>query len=184
MFPVANPAQVELQEAAAQNPETPKTREIKESDCSLTSVKTLRQAFVKDKHQRTYLFSLPLYQANFRLELTEILEKHTFVGIVDLERCLSLIQHSTNLYLVNHTALALVLTLNSLNDRIYRHFSEELFYQLGLRQFGDINRLRLEPPPPLRSLVEIAVQVEETEDSPLSKAEIVNVCQSLPCQCH
>ncbi|KAF8340115.1 histidine kinase-like ATPase [Amanita rubescens] len=141
MFPVANPAQVELQEAAVQNPETPKTREIKESDCSLTSVKTLRQAFVKDKHQ----------------QLTEILEKHTFVGIVDLERCLSLIQHSTNLYLVNHTALA-----------------EELFYQLGLRQFGDINRLRLEPPPPLRSLVEIAVQVEETKDSPLSKAEIVN----------
>jgi len=108
MFPVANPAQVESQEAAVQNPETPKTREIKESDCSLASVKALRQAFVKDKHQRMCLYSLPLYQANFRLELTEILEKHTFVGIVDLERCLSLIQHSTNLYLVNHTALAFV----------------------------------------------------------------------------
>lgn len=36
------------------------------------------------------------------------MEKHIFVGIVDLERCLSLIQHSTNLFLVNHTALALV----------------------------------------------------------------------------
>jgi hypothetical protein len=28
------------------------------------------------------------------------------VGIVDLDRCLSLLQHSTKLYLVNHGALA------------------------------------------------------------------------------
>lgn len=45
------------------------------------------------------------------LELSEILEKHTFVGIVDLNKCLSLIQHSTKLYLVNHGALAYVVTL-------------------------------------------------------------------------
>lgn len=40
------------------------------------------------------------------VDLTEILEKHIFVGIVDLDRCLSLLQHSTKLYLVNHGALA------------------------------------------------------------------------------
>ena len=58
--------------------------------------------------------------------------------------------------------------------------SEELFYQLGLRQFGDISRLRLEPPPLLRSLVEIAVQAEESvKDSQLSKTQIVDVCQPL-----
>jgi hypothetical protein len=42
------------------------------------------------------------------IDLSEILEKHIFVGIVDLDRCLSLLQHSTNLYLVNHGALAYV----------------------------------------------------------------------------
>lgn len=41
-------------------------------------------------------------------DLTEILEKHTFVGIVDLPRSLSLIQYSTKLYLVNHGSLAYV----------------------------------------------------------------------------
>ncbi|KAK2461036.1 hypothetical protein APHAL10511_006977 [Amanita phalloides] len=145
MFRVANPAQLEPQEMVVQDAEMasiPKVKDIKESNCSLTSIKNLRQAFVKGKHK----------------QLTEIVEKHFFVGIVDLERCLSLIQHSTNLYLVNHSSLA-----------------EELFYQLGLRQFGDISRLRLEPPPPLRSLVEIAVQAEEsTRDSQLTKPDIVD----------
>ena len=42
-------------------------------------------------------------------DLTEILEKHTFVGIVDLPRSLSLVQYSTKLYLVNHGSLAYVL---------------------------------------------------------------------------
>lgn len=42
------------------------------------------------------------------LELAEILQKHVFVGIVDLGRCLSLVQHSKKLYLVNHGALAYV----------------------------------------------------------------------------
>jgi hypothetical protein len=39
-------------------------------------------------------------------ELTEILQKHVFVGIVDLVRELSVVQVSTKLYLVNHGALA------------------------------------------------------------------------------
>ena len=43
------------------------------------------------------------------------------------------------------------------------HFvrSEEFFYQLGLRQFGDFKRLKLEPPPSIQELVELAVSVEE-----------------------
>jgi len=90
--------------------------------------------------------------------LSEILEKHIYVGIVDLDRCLSLLQHSTKLYLVNHGALA-----------------EELFYQLGLRQFGDYSLIKLEPPPPLRAMVELAVDAEEgTINSRLSKAQIVD----------
>lgn len=39
-------------------------------------------------------------------ELTEIFQKHVFVGVVDLFRELSVMQVSKKLYLVNHGALA------------------------------------------------------------------------------
>ena len=39
-------------------------------------------------------------------ELTEILQKHVFVGVVDLFRELSVVQVLKKLYLVNHGALA------------------------------------------------------------------------------
>lgn len=38
---------------------------------------------------------------------------------------------------------------------------EELFYQLGLRQFGNLHRLKLDPPPSVRRLVKIAVKAEK-----------------------
>ncbi|GLB39113.1 putative DNA mismatch repair protein Mlh1 C-terminus [Lyophyllum shimeji] len=146
MFPVANPAQLSKSSSQGNKDDIPvgtlRSRDVKESECFLTSVLTLRQLLVKGKHRH----------------LTEILEKHTFVGIVDLPRSLSLIQHSTNLYLVNHGSLA-----------------EEMFYQLGLRQFGDFSRLKLEPSPPLRTLVEIAVDAEDsTKNSNLSRPQIVD----------
>ncbi|KAK7046661.1 DNA-mis-repair domain-containing protein [Favolaschia claudopus] len=143
MFPVVNPTQIaESAKGAPSTPDTSKSRDIKESECILTSVTRLRQSAIKGKHK----------------QLSEILEKHTFVGIVDLDKCLSLIQHSTKLYLVNHAALA-----------------EELFYQLGLRQFGNFSRLKLQPPPPIRTLIEIAIEFEDTtEESGLTKPQIVD----------
>jgi DNA mismatch repair protein MLH1 len=39
--------------------------------------------------------------------------------------------------------------------------SEEFFYQLGLRQFGNFHRIQLEPPPPLRELIKLAVATDE-----------------------
>ena len=61
----------------------------------------------------------------------------------------------------------------SWNDQYFR---EELFYQLGLRQFGDFSRIKLEPPPSLRSMIEIAVNADDsTENSRLSKNQIVDV---------
>ncbi|KAJ3907492.1 histidine kinase-like ATPase [Lentinula edodes] len=144
MFPVVNPSQIGKgpAESNPQSQSLPRSREVKESECFLTSVTTLRNRILKGKHKL----------------LTEILEKHTFVGIVDVDRCLSLIQYSTKLYLVNHGALA-----------------EELFYQLGLRHFGDFSRLKLEPPPSLRELVKIAVDAEEiSEKTSLSKPDIVD----------
>ena len=61
----------------------------------------------------------------------------------------------------------------SSNDQYFR---EELFYQLGLRQFGDFSRIKLEPPPSLRSMIEIAVNADDsTENSRLSKNQIIDV---------
>ncbi|TFY68327.1 hypothetical protein EVG20_g3609 [Dentipellis fragilis] len=124
--------------------EREKGKAIKESECFLTSVQMLRQRVSRGRHK----------------QLTEILEKHKFVGVVDLERELSLVQHSTRLYLVSHGALA-----------------EELFYQLGLRQFGNLPRLQLDPPPSLRDLVTLAVDAEDSTEiaaSPLSKPQIID----------
>ena len=81
------------------------------------------------------------------------------MGVVDAARCLSLVQNGTRLYLLNHGALA-----------------AELFYQLGLRQFGDLPRIRLDPPPALRTLVALAVDAEEgVGKSGLSEDAIVDV---------
>ncbi|KAJ3514094.1 hypothetical protein NLJ89_g2573 [Agrocybe chaxingu] len=150
MFPVPNPSQAPaISDPAEPTPTNapPKSREIGESECFLTSVKNLRKSILKGKHR----------------QLTEILEKHTFVGIVDLEKCLSLIQYSTKLYMVNHDALA-----------------EELFYQLGLRQFGDFSRIKLEPAPSIRTLLQIAVDAEEsTKNSNLTKQQIVERIETI-----
>ncbi|KAF9480925.1 DNA mismatch repair protein MutL [Pholiota conissans] len=148
MFPVVNEAtQIPMEASTSKSSQTPptnslpKSKEVKESECFLTSVRNLRQRLVKAKHQ----------------QLSEILEKHTFIGIVDIHKCLSLIQCTTKLYLVNHDSLA-----------------EELFYQLGLRQFGDFSRIKLDPPPSLREMIEIAVEAENTETSTLSKSQIAD----------
>lgn len=54
--------------------------------------------------------------------------------------------------------------------------SEELFYQLGLRQFGNFSRIRLEPPPSLRKLISLAVDAEEAvKKSGLDTNQIVDV---------
>ncbi|KAF5351213.1 hypothetical protein D9756_008426 [Leucocoprinus leucothites] len=150
MFPVRNPTQIQDdgtsgkgkgKASAEGTPTATKSKEIKESECVLTSVKSLRQNVTKIRHR----------------QLGEILEKHTFVGIVDTHKCLSLVQYSTNLYLVNHSSLA-----------------EELFYQLGLRQFGDFSKIKLQPAPSLKNLLEIAVESEDsTKDSNLTKPQIV-----------
>ncbi|KAA1476635.1 DNA mismatch repair protein MutL [Dentipellis sp. KUC8613] len=149
MFPMASGSQAVGQSGNGNGSpgvggEREKAKAIKESECFLTSVQMLRQRVSRGRHK----------------QLTEILEKHTFVGVVDLERELSLVQHSTRLYLVSHGALA-----------------EELFYQLGLRQFGNLPRLQLDPPPSLRDLVTLAVDAEDALEiaaSPLSKPQIID----------
>jgi DNA mismatch repair protein MLH1 len=61
---------------------------------------------------------------------------------------------------------------------------EELFYQLGLRQFGDMSRLKLQPAPSLRGLLEISVGAEEsTKESNLTKEQIVEARYSFRSVC-
>ncbi|WWD02458.1 hypothetical protein V865_000497 [Kwoniella europaea PYCC6329] len=105
-----------------------KEKDIQESICEFDSILELRRAARKGGNA----------------DINEIMRKHAFVGVVDKQLCLSLIQHSTKLYLVNHASLA-----------------DEHFYQLGLRQFGAFNRLRLEPSPNLRELLKLAADDEQ-----------------------
>ena len=54
--------------------------------------------------------------------------------------------------------------------------SEELFYQLGLRQFNNFAKFRLEPAPPLRKLVSIAVDAEDgISKTKLTKEQVTEV---------
>ncbi|EPQ53579.1 DNA mismatch repair protein MutL [Gloeophyllum trabeum ATCC 11539] len=149
MFPVVNPSQIITPPSGGEgdaSPQAIKLREIKQSECYLTSVQHLRREVEKARHKH----------------LTEILDKHIFVGIVDVKRCLSLIQHSTRLYLLNHDA-----------------FAYELFYQLGLRQFGNMSRFKLNPPPALKTMIKLAVDAEEgTTKSRYSKEQIVEIITS------
>lgn len=124
MFPVTNQSQ--QPEASSSTSEiTPplntlsKQRDVIESKCFLTSVQNLRQQVAKGKHRRECPTSfVKLSSYNKYLELSEILVNHTFIGIVDIHRCLSLIQYSTKLYLVNHDALACVFSLSFILSKV------------------------------------------------------------------
>lgn len=90
-----------------------------------------------------------------KLELQDIIKSHTFVGLVGADRPQSLLQFETKLYLVDHCQLG-----------------EELFYQLGLKQFGSIGKLVLNPPPLVNELLELAVSCQaEAEQATGLKVE-------------
>ncbi|ETS61698.1 hypothetical protein PaG_04197 [Moesziomyces aphidis] len=121
---------------------------IADSDCSLTSVRQLRAHVGKAQHRN----------------LTEVVQNHTFVGVVDLHKGISLIQHETRLLLVNH-------------DAMIREFA----YQLVLRQFGSFATIKLDPPLPLDELVDIAldniagVPEDSTASTEAARDKIVGV---------
>lgn len=70
-----------------------------------------------------------------------------------------MLQHGTKLFLVDHNVLA-----------------EELFYQLGLRQFSAIGKLKLKPAPKIRELLEIAMENEPgAEENGLDPKKIIDV---------
>ncbi|ORY04078.1 MutL-like protein 1, colon cancer, nonpolyposis type 2 [Basidiobolus meristosporus CBS 931.73] len=73
--------------------------------------------------------------------LTQLFGNHTFVGVVD--DSLALIQHQTKLYLVN-----------------YQTISEELFYQLVLKEFCNFGKIVLSSPAPIAKLLMVALEEE------------------------
>ncbi|KAN0064614.1 DNA mismatch repair protein Mlh1 [Thecaphora frezii] len=106
-------------------------RRIVESDVELTSIRELRSEMQRQKHGG----------------LVDIVNKHAFVGVVDLDKSLSLVQHETRLYLLGHAA-----------------YIEEFAYQLVIRQFGSLQRVRLDPPASLEMLVHIGLEAEAEVD--------------------
>ncbi|KAK7510973.1 hypothetical protein IWZ03DRAFT_72127 [Phyllosticta citriasiana] len=82
-------------------------------------------------------------------ELTDVLGSHTFVGIVDSRRRIAAIQGGVKLFLVDYGML-----------------SNDFFYQVGLTDFGNFGRIRLDPPLCLRDLLAVAVEQERNNTSP------------------
>lgn len=58
-------------------------------------------------------------------------------------------------------------------------FRDELFYQLALLQFGSLGTIKLDPPPPVASLLRIAVDAETAlEEAGLDPERIFQVSDS------
>lgn len=53
---------------------------------------------------------------------------------------------------------------------------DEHFYQLGLRQFGALGRLQLEPAPQLQDLLRLAAEDEPLAEHGLTIDNVVSVC--------
>jgi DNA mismatch repair protein MLH1 len=81
-------------------------KEVPESLCEFASILELRRAVKKAGNRGESSFDLVLYGSlTFLSEITEMMQKHAFVGTVDKDLCLSLLQHGTKLFLVNHATL-------------------------------------------------------------------------------
>ena len=75
---------------------------------------------------------------NTNLSHRELISSHSFVGNIDRE--FALIQHNTSLYIANTPVI-----------------SRQLFYQIILRDFGNFNAIRLNPPVPINILAKLAL---------------------------
>lgn len=196
MFPVISPSQQRPASGGGspgENASTPPqaargVREVRESQCYLTSVKSLRAAVVKGKHNREPR-SLHLCEEGTDLKC-DTLRAHGDPAEAHLRR-----HRRREQVPLAHPALDQAVPCQPRRRRVRPFlsshrtradsdavaYSEELFYQLALRQFGDMGRLRLNPAPSLRTLVALAVDAEAgVERSKLTRPQIVDV-RSPPC---
>lgn len=84
-------------------------------------------------------------------DLTAIFTEHVFVGVADLHDRFCVIQHLTKLYLVDYGAV-----------------SAELFYQIGLSEFGNFGTIELTPALPVRDLLRVAIESLGDKHDPAS----------------
>lgn len=82
-------------------------------------------------------------RAEMHDNLTETFASHTYVGLVDERRRIAAIQSGVKLYLID-----------------YGMVCNELFYQIGLTDFGNFGVIKLDPPPRLVDLLKIAADTE------------------------
>ncbi|WFD00772.1 DNA mismatch repair protein Mlh1 [Malassezia yamatoensis] len=110
--------------------------DLTEPVCDLTSIQELREAVHLERH----------------VVFTEVIQNHTFVGVIDFKLGTSLIQHGTQLYMVDHSALIACFA-----------------YQLALRHFSAFQSIAFDPPLPLRQMLAIGFQTEcIASDTPVS----------------
>ncbi|OQE27556.1 hypothetical protein PENSTE_c004G09811 [Penicillium steckii] len=83
-------------------------------------------------------------RATMHNTLTEMFASHTYVGLVDEQRRLAAIQSGVKLYLVD-----------------YGLACNEFFYQVGLTDFGNFGVIKLDPPPKLVDILNIAAEAEQ-----------------------
>ncbi len=97
----------------------------------------------------------------FHDDLTTIFGEHVFVGVADSGRRLAAIQHLTKLYLVDYGAV-----------------SAELFYQIGLTEFGNFGSIRLNPSLNLKDLLKVALPTlaKNNKADSLSKNDNISTC--------
>ena len=99
-----------------------KVDQVERQKCELSSISNLLAQLKDQAHP----------------ELTQLLEKHIFVGVVDYSR--ALIQSGTRLYLVNYQAL-----------------SEDVFYEIVLSEFDNLGQIQLDVPLDIKDLIQCAV---------------------------
>lgn len=108
MFTVKDPSQIPSVDDTLGSSRS--REDIPESQCALSSIQDLREDVTKRKHGGAFAV-IPTLRSTLgpmlcALGLANILENHIFVSIVDMSSGVSLVQHSTKLYMLNHGVLA------------------------------------------------------------------------------
>lgn len=111
-----------------------------------------REKLVERERQSIRLTSVKELRAEVRSamheDMTAIFSEMVWVGVVDYHDRLAMVQHLTKLYLVDYGAAAY-----------------ELFYQIGLSEFGNFGAITLSPPISIRELIALATEDEDEVDA-------------------